>query len=705
MGRRVDHQLARLGLSEASPPDEARWRAFLDDVEHTYSEEEEDRQTLERVLELSSGEMWRLHDGLAQSEANYRVIVERSPDAMFVSREGTIRYANPAMAELLGYGSAAELVGLRPIATFVHPDDRPRLIAHRTARDAGGPVGAIEVRWVRQDGQILTVRGVSTHITHEREPALLTISRDVTEKLRAERERQEAQRFLRLSEERYRVLFEASPLPILLFDPESVRILAANDAAVMLYGYSREELLAMCVTALKVEKDDPDLIQCCEAARGLRARGPGPRRLSKKHRKKDGAVFDIDITSHPVTVDGRVALLSIGIETTETRRLEAQLRQAQKMEAIGQLAGGVAHDFNNVLATILSYADLAAEELGKDHVITPDLRQIGDAAKRAAALTRQLLTFSRQQATQTKRLSLNKVVLGLEGMLRRLIGEDIAVSTALADGLDLVEADPGQLDQVLLNLAVNARDAMKTGGKILIETANVVMDAPLPEVDVPPGRYVMLSVRDTGCGMDAATQARIFEPFFTTKEVGKGTGLGLSTVYGIVKQSGGGLKVESAPGEGSTFRVYLPQVPANGESIPAAPLVASRPSPATVLLVEDDEQVRNVVDRLLRARGYEVLAVANGAMALEALVKRGRGVDLILTDVVMPEMDGRTMAKKALEIHPRMRVLYMSGYTEHPGVKGAALGPADHFIQKPFTVQQMADAVRSALEGGALPLA
>jgi two-component system, cell cycle sensor histidine kinase and response regulator CckA len=505
------------------------------------------------------------------------------------------------------------------------------------------------------------------------------------------------------SEARYRLLFEESPLPITLFEPASFQLLAVNDAAVRLYGYSREELLAMKLTSLKVQGDDPDLAACAENATGRGAEGGspktplGPWHQTKKHRRKDGTVFDIDITSHPVTLDGSVVILTIGIEVTETRRLEAQLRQAQKMEAVGQLAGGVAHDFNNILATILSYAELATEDLGTAHPSTPDLLQIGVAAKRAAALTRQLLAFSRQQASQTKALSLNKVVTGMETMLRRLIGEDISVSVVLADDIAMTLADPGQLDQVLLNLAVNARDAMSGGGKLSIRTEDVTLDGPAADgVGVTPGRYAMLAVSDTGSGMDAATQARIFEPFFTTKEVGKGTGLGLSTVYGIVKQAGGGLSVESELGKGATFRVYLPVVPAGVESIPAKPLDPVKGS-ATVLLVEDEEQVRMVVHRLLTARGYEVVTAPSGAVALEILQARGASIDLLLTDIVMPGMDGRTMAVQALASRPGLRVLYMSGYTEHPTVKGAALGPADHFIQKPFTVQQMADAVRGVL--------
>jgi two-component system cell cycle sensor histidine kinase/response regulator CckA len=379
-----------------------------------------------------------------------------------------------------------------------------------------------------------------------------------------------------LSEDSYRLLFDESPLPIWLFDPQSYQLLAVNDAAVDLYSYTRAELLAMKVTGLKALEDDPDL---AEAESEARARSEARRttgrarawRGTKKHRKKDGTVFDIAITSHPVSVDGRLAMMAIGIDVTETRRLEDQLRQSQKMEAVGQLAGGVAHDFNNMLATVLSYADLSAMALGPDHPVAPDLAQITAAAHRGAALTRQLLAFSRQTPIEPKVLSLNVAVAYLEPMLRRLIGATIVVSTVLAEDLGAIKADPGHVDQVLLNLVVNARDAMPRGGRLVIETRNAVLDhAAAGAAGVSPGRYVVLTVRDTGCGMDAVTQARIFEPFFTTKEVGKGTGLGLATVFGIVKQSGGNVTVRSESGRGATFEIVLPRVEPVAKSIPAA---------------------------------------------------------------------------------------------------------------------------------------
>ncbi len=509
-----------------------------------------------------------------------------------------------------------------------------------------------------------------------------------------------------LSEDSYRLLFDESPLPIMLFDPQSFQLLAVNDAVVDLYAYTRAELLGMKLTALKVMEDDPELAavegdaRALSEARSTKGRAQRAWRGTKKHRKKDGSVFDIAITSHPVSVDGRLAVMAIGVDVTETRRLEEQLRQSQKMEAVGQLAGGVAHDFNNMLATVLSYADLSAMALGPDHPVAPDLAQITAAAHRGAALTRQLLAFSRQTPVEPKVLSLNVAVAYQEPMLRRLIGATIVVSTVLAEDLGAIKADPGHVDQILLNLVVNARDAMPEGGRLVIETRNAVLDhAAAGHAGVNPGRYVVLTVRDTGCGMDAVTQARIFEPFFTTKEVGKGTGLGLSMVFGIVKQSGGNVTVRSEPGRGATFEIVLPRVEPVARSIPAAAAAIGRGT-ATVLLVEDDEPVRKAVRRLLAGRGYSVLVAPGPREALDILGAQGDTVHLLVTDVVMPEMDGITLAAKVRERHPRIKVLFMSGYTERVAAKGAALGPSDHFIQKPFSFVQIVHAVKRALLDG-----
>lgn len=384
------------------------------------------------------------------------------------------------------------------------------------------------------------------------------------------------------------------------------------------------------------------------------------------------------------------------------RRSEGQLRQAQKMEAIGNLAGGVAHDFNNLLSVILSYSDLIAAELGPDSPLRADLEEIHAAGVRAAQLTRQLLTFSRKQVVQVRSVDLNDVYVEMESMLRRLLGEDVELTWIAPAELGKIAADPGQMEQVIMNLAVNARDAMPRGGKLTIETAEIVLDEDyaLEHVGVRAGRHVMLSVSDTGAGMDEATQARIFEPFFTTKGVGKGTGLGLATVFGIVQQSGGSIGVHSAPGRGTTFKVYFPSGdPA--DTIPGSSPAAGR-GPArgseTILLVEDEERVRVVTRTILRKYGYNVLEAQSGGDALLLCEKEPGTIHLLLTDVVMPRMSGRHLAERLLVVRPATKVLYMSGYTDDAVVRHGVLESTIAFIQKPITPEALARKVRETLD-------
>jgi len=385
--------------------------------------------------------------------------------------------------------------------------------------------------------------------------------------------------------------------------------------------------------------------------------------------------------------------------------LEEQLRQAQKMEAVGRLAGGVAHDFNNLLTAINGYSEVLLAELPPDAPLRPYVEEIVKASERAARLTQQLLVFSRKQPVTPEVLDLNAVIADAAGLLRRVIGEDIVLLTRLEPKLGRVYADPGQLHQVLVNLAVNARDAMPEGGRLTIETANITLEAPVPRTfgDVPPGAYVMLAVSDTGCGMDAETQAHIFEPFFTTKEAGKGTGLGLSTVYGIVQQSGGHIWVYSEPGRGAVFKIYLPRVA--DVSAPLAPPAAAAGAPGgseTVLVVEDDEQVRALMASTLRSSGYRVLEASDGIQALLVLGQHAGPLDLLVTDVVLPGMSGRDVAGHLARLRPEAAVLYVSGYPDHAVVQHGVLEAESALLQKPFTPQALARAVRAALDARAL---
>ncbi len=376
----------------------------------------------------------------------------------------------------------------------------------------------------------------------------------------------------------------------------------------------------------------------------------------------------------------------------------AELRQAQKMEAIGRLAGGIAHDFNNILAAVLANAEYALDILDPSHEAVEGLVEIRTAAMRAAGLTRQLLQFSRKQKRQLKPVALNALVIGVEAMLARIVGEDIAMSATIAPDLGTIEADPGEVEQVIMNLVINARDAMPAGGRMLLETSNTVVDATVAgEIGVTAGPYVTLTVTDTGCGMAEAVRVRIFEPFFTTKDIDKGTGLGLATVFGIVKECRGGIAVRSEPGRGSTFRIYWPRVDATA---PTQLEVSFEPvrGAGTVLLVEDDAQLRKILSVYLTSWGFVLLEAANGVAALELLRDHPGTIDVLLTDLVMPDgIDGRTLSRRVLLDRPYMKVVFMSGYTQHPALEHAALGPDDLFVQKPFTAEVLSQALARAL--------
>jgi signal transduction histidine kinase len=385
------------------------------------------------------------------------------------------------------------------------------------------------------------------------------------------------------------------------------------------------------------------------------------------------------------------------------RRSEEQLRQSQKMEAIGRLAGGIAHDFNNLLTAITGYGDLLLRGLGKKHKLRREAMEISKAAQRAADLTGQLLAFSRQQVLRPRIIDLNAVVTDMEMMLRRVIGEHIKLITRLDSDLGAVKADPGQMHQVLLNLVVNARDAMPEGGEAVIETAAVTLSKSYADEHpgVEPGSYVRLSVSDSGTGIDEETQGRLFEPFFTTKEQGKGTGLGLSTVYGIVRQSGGHISVDSQLGKGSTFKILLPWVekemveplPTEKDAIPE-----SSPGTEKVLLVEDDESVRELASEILQMNGYEVIEACHGVEALAIFEAQEKPVDMLVTDLIMPQMGGRDLAKQLVPKNPGLKVLFLSGYTDSAVVRQGLLEPGSFFLQKPFTPAELAYKVRQALD-------
>jgi signal transduction histidine kinase/ActR/RegA family two-component response regulator len=391
------------------------------------------------------------------------------------------------------------------------------------------------------------------------------------------------------------------------------------------------------------------------------------------------------------------------------RNTEKQLVQSQKLEAVGRLAGGISHDFNNLLTVILGYSDISMRHLSEDHPLRRNLEEIVRASERAAALTRQLLAFSRKQVMQPKVFDINTVVTELEKMLRRMIGEDIELRVSLQSGLGNIKADPVQLEQVIMNLVVNARDAMPKGGKLSIETTNVYLDESYARdhVSVEPGHYIMLAISDTGSGMDAETKQRIFEPFFTTKAPGKGTGLGLSMVYGIVRQSGGNIWVYSEEGTGTTFKIYFPRVTDTAEEYKRAATTVEVPKGSeTILLVEDADWVRQLARQVLERAGYRVLEANSADAALQIIEASSNGtmLDLLLTDVVMPGMSGNDMSKHVLVRRPNLPVLYMSGYTDDAIVQHGVLEPGINFIQKPFSPDALALKVREVLDAKPQPL-
>ncbi len=580
-------------------------------------------------------------------------------------------------------------------ADRVHPEDLERVLAQIPTLLSEGFVSR-EYRFRHKDG---TYRWVADEQRLLRDATGIPIEvvgswSDVTPRKQAE---------LRLleSEEQYRLLFDSNPQPMWVYDLETMAFLAVNHAAVNHYGYSHGEFLNMTIrdigrfeeAQLREEHGVP------RPAESDRKASQSPRVWT--HRKKDGSLIDVEIAVGSIEFRGRRAGLVLVTDVTERKRLETQLLQSQKMDSVGRLAGGVAHDFNNLLGVITGYGELLAGRLPNDPQLKRYVSDILKAAERAAGLTRQLLAFSRKQVLQPRVLDLNAVVAEMEKMLRRLIGEDVHLITVFDEGLEGVQADPGQMEQVLMTLAVNARDAMPRGGRLTIETANVDLDVTYARSrpGVQPGPHVMLAVSDTGHGMEPEVLGHIFEPFFTTKEAGKGTGLGLATVHGIVKQSGGHIFVYSERGQGTTFKIYLPRVGAEKVAeTPATPQAEEHRGSETVLLVEDEESLRGIVRECLEASGYNVIEARNAGHALELGDGHPASIHLLITDVIMPGMSGSQLAAAFTASHAETKVLYMSGYTDDAVVLHGVLAADVSFLQKPFTTEALARKVREVLD-------
>ncbi len=501
---------------------------------------------------------------------------------------------------------------------------------------------------------------------------------------------------LRRSEARYRSLVQSSVYGIYRSSLEG-RFLDVNPALITMLGYGSAEEVLLLDPEKDVFAHAEEHARLIEEFR-LTGRLDG---IEVKWKRKDGSAITVRISGRAVSSADEPAdvLEAIAEDVTDRRVLEDQLRQAQKMEAVGRLAGGVAHDFNNLLMVISGYAEVILADLPQDHCLHEKGRAIQLAADRATTLTRQLLAFSRKQLLELKVVDVNAIVVDMERLLRPLIGENVELTTILAPDAVHTRADAGQLEQVLMNLVVNAKDAMNRGGKLTIETRNIIVDENhrRGQTFIRPGNYVVLSVRDTGMGMDKETQSRIFEPFFTTKEKGKGTGLGLSTVYGIVKQSGGYVMVQSEEHRGTTFQIYLPRVEGVAEKHAVPVAHAAMGGTETVLLVEDEDSVRQLVRDTLVAKGYRVVEAENGEAGMAAAAQHDGKINLVITDVVMPGMGGRELVKQLVQMRPGTKVLYLSGYTEDAIINEGTIERGAAFLQKPFTLQNLSRKVREVL--------
>lgn len=508
-------------------------------------------------------------------------------------------------------------------------------------------------------------------------------------------ERRTAEDSLRSSESMFRLLFAHNPLPTWVFDVDTLKFVQVNEAAVKQYGYTQEEFAAMTLLDIRPEGEREKSLKHLQEWYGR-----GRYQDISKHRTKEGKDLEVEIIAHPLQHAGRDVRLVVAQDVTERHRLEEQLRQAQKMEAVGRLAGGVAHDFNNLLMVIKGHTELLLNSALQSEQAARKIEQIDRAADRATTLTRQLLAFSRMQVLQPRVMNLNSVVEDMGKLLPRLIGEDIDLLIQMATDLGRIRADASQMEQIIMNLAVNARDAMPNGGRLVIETSNAELDKVYNATHpiVKPGNYVCLAVSDTGTGMDAETQTHIFEPFFTTKEQGKGTGLGLSTVYGVVKQSGGFIWVYSEMGKGTCFKIYLPRVEEPEEKAGGAlPLGEMPRGTETILLAEDEQDVREVAREFLESGGYTVIEARDGRDALRIAAAHPGKIALLMTDMVMPGMTGQELAGRLQQKNADLRVMYMSGYSEHAAAETAQAEPSVKLLTKPFSRSAVLRAVREAL--------
>jgi PAS domain S-box-containing protein len=614
---------------------------------------------------------------LIQMEARYRGLLEAAPDAMvIVNQEGEIVLLNLQAEKQFGY-RRDELLGQK-VTNIIPEGFAERLLTHGTG-NAGDPVvpqmgTGIELYGRRKNGSDFPIEIMQSPLDGADGILVTAAIRDITERKRREDD---------LS--RLAAVVENSDDAIIGMTPDGI-ITNWNNSAQRIYGYSAAQIVGKSTSILIPPDYFSENTEMMEKIK----RGKKMERTDATRVRKDGKTVHVALVDTPIkNAEGQVLGIStVARDLTESRNLEEMLRQSQKMEAVGQLAGGVAHDFNNLLGVILGYTEFLLDRLGPDDAQRKDVEQIQKAGTRAALLTRQLLAYSRKQVLQPKVLDLNSVVAGTENLLRRLIGENIELQVILSPDLGRIKADSGQLEQVIMNLAVNARDAMPAGGKLIIETSNVDCDEKYSSQHdtAVPGPHVMLAITDNGCGMDEKTKAHMFEPFFTTKEFGKGTGLGLSTVYGIMKQSGGFVWVYTELGIGTTFKICFPTVRTVHETeSPSDNFEKIDNASETILIVEDDAGLLEVTHRSLEAVGYAILSARNPEEAIRIAESHPGPIHLMVTDVILPGINGAQLASQLSRLRPEMKVLFVSGYTDEYIVRHGVLEPGLAFLQKPFS--------------------
>jgi len=641
----------------------------------------------------------QVEDTLRESEKRYRQVIENATEIIYsIDTKGNFTYGNPA--DLKATGFSLEELRQYNYQDLVVPEHREGItsIYIKQFRERQATT-YVEFPFFNKSGEIIWFgQNASLVIEDGKVVGFHIIARDITERKRAEEE-------LKKSEERFRELYDNAPVGYFEYNSQG-RITSVNRTELEMLGYTLEEMIGHPLWKFVAEEGTVRQQILGKIAGTI----PPARSLERTYQRKDGTLLPVLIEDRLLRDEnGKITGVRSTIQDITDRKraeeekavLQEQLRQSQKIEAIGRLAGGIAHDFNNLLTVIKGYSQLSLIELKEDVPLRGNIEEIKKASEKAADLTRQLLAFSRRQILETRVLDLNTVLRDMDKMLHRLIGEDIELITLLADDLGRVKTDPGWVEQIIMNLAVNARDAMPSVGKLTIETANVELDGAyaLNHIAVTPGRYVMLSVSDTGVGMTPEVRQQVFEPFFTTKEKGKGTGLGLSTVYGIVKQSGGNIWVYSEPGKGTTFKIYLPRVDEPLVELKGEVTKEELPrGDETILVVEDEEDLLKLAERILSRQGYTVLQTSSTSKAVEICKERTQPIHLILTDVVMPQMSGRELVEQCRKIREDFKILYMSGYTDNTIVHHGVLAEGLNYIQKPFTVDGLARKVREVLD-------